>query len=39
VTITRNGQVIKVNAKELEEHPEQDIPVEAGDRIKVHRSF
>jgi polysaccharide export outer membrane protein len=39
VTITRNGQVIKVNAKKLEEHPEWDIPVEAGDRIKVNRSF
>lgn len=39
VTITRDGQVIKVNAKELEENPEWDIPVEAGDRIKVHRSI
>jgi protein involved in polysaccharide export with SLBB domain len=39
VTVTRNGQVIKVNAKDLEKHPERDIPIEAGDRIKVHRSL
>lgn len=39
VDITRNGQVIKVNAKEIEKHPDWDIPVEAGDRIKVNRSL
>ncbi len=39
VTITRNGQVATYNAKKLEKHPELDVPVEAGDRIKVHRSF
>jgi polysaccharide export outer membrane protein len=39
ITITRGGQVFKVNAKDLEEHPEWDIPIEAGDRIKVHRSI
>lgn len=39
VTITRNGQVITVNARDLEKHPERDIPIEAGDRIKVHRSL
>lgn len=38
VTITRKGQIMKFNAKKLEEHPEWDVPVEAGDRIKVHRS-
>ncbi|QHI70294.1 polysaccharide biosynthesis/export family protein [Tichowtungia aerotolerans] len=39
VLITRNGEIIKVNAKELEKNPERDIPIEAGDRIKVDRSF
>lgn len=39
ITITRNGQVIKVNAKDIEKHPDWDIPIEAGDRIKVHRSL
>jgi protein involved in polysaccharide export with SLBB domain len=39
VTITRNGQIIKVNAKDIERHPEKDILIEAGDRIKVHRSL
>lgn len=39
ITITRNGQVLKFNAKELEKYPELDPPIEAGDRIKVHRSM
>jgi polysaccharide export outer membrane protein len=39
VTITRNGKIIKVNAKDLEKHPEWDIPIEAGDRVNVHRSL
>jgi len=39
VTITRNGQVVRFNAEKIEKHPELDVPVEAGDRIKVHRSF
>ncbi len=39
VTITRNGRVATYNAKKLEKYPELDVPVEAGDRIKVHRSF
>jgi len=39
VTITRNGQVRVYNAKKIEKHPELDIPIEAGDRIKVYRSF
>jgi len=39
VTITRNGKVIKVNAKDIEKHPDWDIPIEAGDRINVHRSM
>ena len=39
VTITRNGKIIKVNAQKIEKHPEWDVPIEAGDRIKVHRSF
>jgi protein involved in polysaccharide export with SLBB domain len=38
ITITRGGQVFKVNARDLEENPEWDIPIEAGDRIRVHRS-
>jgi len=39
VTITRNGQVVKFNAEKIEKHPEMDVPVEAGDRIKVWRSI
>lgn len=39
ITITRRGKVIKANAKEIEENPELDIPLEAGDRIKVDRTF
>ncbi|MDD3275961.1 MAG: polysaccharide biosynthesis/export family protein [Kiritimatiellales bacterium] len=39
IIITRNGQIIKANAKYLEKHPEKDIPIEAGDRIKVDRSM
>lgn len=39
VTITRNGQVKTFNAKAIERHPEKDVPIEAGDRIKVHRSM
>jgi len=39
VTITRNGQILKYNAKYLAKHPEADPLVEAGDRIKVHRSI
>lgn len=39
VTITRNGQVITFNADRIEKNPELDVPVEAGDRIKVHRAF
>lgn len=39
VTITRHGEIIKLNAKEIERNPEMDIPIEAGDRIKVDRSF
>ena len=39
IIITRRGTIIRANAKELEKHPELDIPIEAGDRIKVDRSF
>ncbi|MBI9020115.1 MAG: polysaccharide biosynthesis/export family protein [Verrucomicrobia bacterium] len=39
VTITRNGQIITFNADRIEKHPELDVPVESGDRIKVYRSF
>ena len=39
VTITRNGQVMTFNARKIEKHPELDVPVEAGDRIRVYRSF
>ncbi|HNX53194.1 MAG TPA: polysaccharide biosynthesis/export family protein [Pontiellaceae bacterium] len=38
VTITRNGKIMKFNTVDLEKHPERDVPVEAGDRIKVNRS-
>ena len=39
IMIIRQGQIIKVNGKELEKHPERDIPIESGDRIKVDRTF
>jgi polysaccharide export outer membrane protein len=39
ITITRNGENIRVNAKRIEQNPELDIPLEAGDRIKVDRTF
>lgn len=39
VTITRNGKVMKFDIKDIEKHPEKDVTVEAGDRIKVHRSL
>lgn len=39
VIITRGGKIIKVNAKKIEKNPEMDIPIEAGDRIKVDRSW
>ncbi len=39
VTITRQGALIKINAKKLEKNPELDVPIEAGDRIKVGRSW
>jgi len=39
ITITRNGQLLKFNAKHIEDHPDQDPQIEAGDRIKVHRSM
>lgn len=38
VTITRNGKIMKFNAVDLEKHPDRDVLVEAGDRIKVERS-
>jgi len=39
ITIIRQGEIIKVNAKDIEKNPEKDIPIEAGDRIKVDRTF
>jgi polysaccharide export outer membrane protein len=39
ITITRQGRVFRFNGKDIEKNPELDVPVEAGDRIKVHRSF
>lgn len=39
VTITRRGEIIKLNAKTIERNPELDVPIEAGDRIKVDRTF
>ncbi len=39
VIITRRGENIKVNAKDIEKHPELDMQIEAGDRIKVDRTF
>lgn len=37
VTITRGEQLIEVNPREIEENPEMDIYIEAGDRIRIHR--
>ncbi|MBL7012638.1 MAG: SLBB domain-containing protein [Kiritimatiellales bacterium] len=39
IIITRRGENIRVNARDIEKHPEMDIPIEAGDRIKVDRTF
>jgi len=39
IMITRNGQVRTFNAKKIEKYPELDVQIEAGDRIKVERSF
>jgi protein involved in polysaccharide export with SLBB domain len=39
VVITRRGEIIKLDAKEIEKNPEMDIQIEAGDRIKVDRTF
>lgn len=39
VTITRNGQIMKFDAENIEKHPERDVVIEAGDRIKVYRSL
>jgi polysaccharide export outer membrane protein len=39
VVITRRGTNMRVNAREIEKNPELDIPLEAGDRIKVDRTF
>lgn len=39
ITIIRQGEIIKVNGKELEKNPERDIPIESGDRINVDRTF
>lgn len=39
IQIIRQGEIIKVNAKKIEKNPELDIPIEAGDRINVDRSF
>ncbi len=38
ITITRRGEIIKVNAKKLEKNPELDIPIESGDRINIDRT-
>lgn len=39
IEIIRQGEIMKVNAKKIEKHPERDIAIEAGDRIKVDRTF
>lgn len=39
VTITRQGQIYKYNIKDIERHPTQDVKLEAGDLIKVLRSW
>ncbi len=39
VTITRGSKTFEVDARQLEQHPERDIPVEAGDVIVVGRTF
>ncbi len=39
VNIIRGGKVIRVNATDLERHPEKDISIEPGDVIVIPRSF
>lgn len=39
ITVTRRGTVLKFNAKDIEKHPKRDFTIEAGDRIKVNRTF
>lgn len=38
VVVTRGGENLELNMKKLRKNPELDIPIEAGDRIKVERS-
>lgn len=39
VTIIRGERVIRVNASDLERHPEKDVSIEPGDVIVIPRSF
>ncbi|MFA5689482.1 MAG: polysaccharide biosynthesis/export family protein [Kiritimatiellales bacterium] len=39
IEITRAGKVIKVDGRKIEKNPQLDIPLEAGDRIRVNRTF
>ena len=39
VELIRNGQKRVFNCKELEKHPEKDVPLESGDQINVTRSW
>ena len=39
VNIIRGERVIRVNASDLERHPEKDVPIEPGDVIVIPRSF
>ncbi len=39
VTITRHGQIVKYDMGKIERNPSRDVKIEAGDLIKVHRSW
>ena len=39
VNIIRSGKVIRVNATDLERHPEKDVAIEPGDVIVIPRSL
>ena len=39
IQILRGGKTIDVDAKEFEQNPQKDIPIENGDIIIVPRSF
>jgi protein involved in polysaccharide export with SLBB domain len=39
VMLTRNGKVRELNMRDIERNPQNDIPIESGDVIRVPRSI